>query len=603
MLTSYRDLKLIITRNAAALGFLLCLLLLYCLTAPYTVQSGDTGELVTNALRLRVSHPPGYPLWSLLYHFPIAYFPFSSAFHNASIFNSMITIAWLGLLIFRFKGTANIGIIFVLATSILFWRYAVLPDVFSFHLLFLTLVFIVFDDPKLLTKTWVIFLISLSVANHHTIVFFFPLYLYALLQGAIKKKLIYSVIFGLVSISIYCLLFYFHPQEYGSWGTIDTLSDVVNHFLRRDYGTFRLHGGSFSGIETSWLHLLFINLLTNSWSIILGLIFYIVKGWRQLSKQWLKFSILAFSMISFLLTFLFGGILPLDIHGQAVFERFLLQPILCIFFIFLMVLKASQIPVPRWLLISFLVNGGLNLTQNFNLNNYRQNTIIEDYAFNVLRSLPRNSVYHTLDDTQGNATYYVHDVLKFRSDVAHLHPSQGFAWGHNKAHKKYPEIYDFKRLEILNGIDSNKFPLFMNIPPFESSKNMKLIYFGLVFKVEISKDIINPIDFQCDVASTYEWRSRFILEDFSEFELSRYYDLEYGRCYYTQGLNLLKSGKTAEAQTSFEKAIKLSPFSAKYRERLCFSYKQLDHPSLAECEGLMEELIGLSNQQYYLLKY
>jgi tetratricopeptide (TPR) repeat protein len=590
-------------KSHSGLGVILFLFIIYCMTAPFTVQSSDTGELISNSFFLRVSHPPGYPLWTLLFHLPIKFFPFLSPFHNGAIFNAGITSIWLGLLVQRFKSKETPAIVMVLGSTLLIWRYAVLPDVFSFHLLFLTLVFLVFDDPTLLEKPWMIFLISLSVANHHTIVFFFPLYVYALMKKPSKKKFVYSLLFGFLSMSIYGLLIFFHPFDYGSWGEIDTFEEVLNHFLRKDYGTFRLHGGAFSGIEWSWLHLLGMSLLTQAWSILMALIFVHIRGWRVILEEWKRFSILIASIILYLLTFLFGGILPLDIHGQAVFERFLLQPILCLFFILLLALKFSKIPLPKWLVLCLLINGGLNITQNYRVNDYHHNTIIEDFALNVLRTLPSNSIYHTADDTQGNATHYVHDVLKFRPDVIHLHPTLSFPWAKKKAQLKYPDALNFHHKTLLNGINFEKYSYFVNIPPFETSENVFVTYFGLVFKLEKSEIKFKPIHYQCDVVDKFEWRFRSNLEDFSEFELSRYYDLEFGRCFFTYGLELLKSGHKDEALLSFDKAVKLSPYSAKYMERLCFIYKETGHSGLSECEAKLEELIAISNQQYYLYKY
>ena len=152
---------------------------LYMITSPFTVQSGDTGELVTNSYFLRVSHPPGYPLWTLLYHLPVRYLNFGNPFQAASFVTILISLTWLFLLLTRFNKKDECLVISVLASSLLVWRYSVLPDVFALHLLFLTIIFLVFENPKLLEKNWVIFIVSLGVTNHHTILFAFPLFLFA----------------------------------------------------------------------------------------------------------------------------------------------------------------------------------------------------------------------------------------------------------------------------------------------------------------------------------------------------------------------------------------------------------------------------------------
>ena len=196
--------------NAAASVFLAFIAIIYFLTLPASVQSGDTGELVTNAYYLRVSHPPGYPLWHILYHVPVKYFNLGTPFWMASLVTTLLMLISYSLLLFNFKKFETIGIVAVLATVTVIWRYSLLPDVFALHVLFLTLVFLVFMKPHLLNKWWMLLAISLSIAHHHTIVFVFPLFLYALLEsGLTLKKVLQCFFFGMLSFLIYFTLLFF----------------------------------------------------------------------------------------------------------------------------------------------------------------------------------------------------------------------------------------------------------------------------------------------------------------------------------------------------------------------------------------------------------
>lgn len=200
--------KILLKRNLFALLFFIVTFGLYVMTLPHTVQSGDTGELVTNAYHLRVSHPPGYPLWTIFYHLPVRYLKFESPFYIASLLTALVSAFSFLILGGSFKRNLVWPLLGVLATSTVIWKYAVLPDVFALHLLFLSLVYIVFLTPNLLNRWWMLLLVSLSMAHHHTIVFAFPIFLYAFWESQItKRKVLLSFLFALCSLSLYLLLF------------------------------------------------------------------------------------------------------------------------------------------------------------------------------------------------------------------------------------------------------------------------------------------------------------------------------------------------------------------------------------------------------------
>lgn len=575
---------------------------LFTYTAPYSIQSGDTSELVTNSYFLRVSHPPGYPLWTLLYHLPIRYLPFINPFHIASLFTSFISVMWIGTLLFHFRNKQSLSLILVLATSLIFWRYSIMPDVFALHMFFLVMVFLVFNNPKLLNRKWMIFLVSLSVANHHTIVFAFPLYLYALLQGEIKKKILFSLLFGFFSGSFYLLLLCFHPEDYGSWGNIQTFQDVIHHFLRKDYGTFSLQTGHETD-QTSWIYFFLKSLILNSWSMLLGLGFLFVKYAKQLKAYWVQIAVLLFSFSIYLITFYFGGVMSLDGLGETVFERFLMQPTLILFFLLLFLMSLPEITVPKWLLISFLVNAGLNLSENLKHNNYRHNTMIEDYALNIFNSLPEKSIYFSHGDTQGSGAYYLHDVMKVRPDVVHFHPSLYFNWSMQKLHNLRPDAFPDPHTKIIEAINYKDYRFFMNIPPGKLPENFGVRYHGIVFEVFKSLESKPGIIYECEAISKYSWRNRTTLEDLQSFEISHVYDLEYGRCDYALGWELYLKKDTPKAVFHLEKAMEVSPLSSKFLERLCFVYKEIGDEKWKACEEKLAEYISQSNQQYYLYKY
>ena len=136
--------------------FFTCLLIFYLLHAPHTVQVLDTGELVMNSFLSRVIHPPGYPLYNWLFHFATNFIPFGTVFLKASLFNICISLL---VLYFIFLNLRSVNLLLALlttlslATSGIFWKYTVLPDVFILHLFFISSIsYFYFKSNKLSSK-------------------------------------------------------------------------------------------------------------------------------------------------------------------------------------------------------------------------------------------------------------------------------------------------------------------------------------------------------------------------------------------------------------------------------------------------------------------
>ena len=64
---------------------------LYALTTAPSVAGGDSGELLAESCSLGTAHPPGYPLFTLLYHIPLTYMPaYLSPAMWANLFTAML---------------------------------------------------------------------------------------------------------------------------------------------------------------------------------------------------------------------------------------------------------------------------------------------------------------------------------------------------------------------------------------------------------------------------------------------------------------------------------------------------------------------------------
>lgn len=588
-------------KNLKPLLFLGVVAVVYLCMVPWTVQSGDTGELVTNSYMLRVSHPPGYPLWTLLYHIPVKYLSFGNPFKAAAVFTVVISIITFGILGFVVRNTSAWFIVALLSSSALIWKYSLLPDVFGLHMMFLSLVFAAFLRSELLNKWWMIFLISLSVAHHHTIVFVFPMFVYAILESKLSLKKVYiCLISGLVSFSLYLCLFAFHTEDYGSWGNLKSFNDLIHHFLRRDYGTFNLLPEDKEGV--SWIGFFSEHFLKEAWGLALVLGYFVIKE-RDLLKENLKK--ISAVLLCFILYFLVFSMQSLTLNGEyeAVIERFLIQPLLIIAFISFLLIYKSGKDLPKVLLLILLVNIGLNVQRNYRYVNFSEKTIVEDHIKNAMKDIPEGSVFHASGDTFGFGAYYLHDVMGFRKDIKLIHPNRMYDWSIEKASKVYPEIFrsNFdKKASIILALDLDKVHFYTNmaipILPVELGATLE----GLKFRIYPKNKRELPL-YLCH--ADYIRRSRPEIEDLKRFEINAFLDQFYGSCDFGEGVAFLKSNEPEKALLSFHKAVSLSPLNARYWERLCFVKKQLNHSDLEACNQKLEELLMNTSEQYYLNKY
>jgi hypothetical protein len=571
---------------------------LYVASAPVSVQHGDTGELVTSAYFLRVPHPPGYPLWNLLYHLPVRYLG-NNPFYTAALVTVGISLLWLGGLFWLFRSAAAFAALAVLASSLVVWRYATLPDVFALHLFFLLLMTAAFLDPARLRKPLFLFLVALSVAHHHTVVLALPLVLYALWQVRGPRVLLLASGFLVLALSPYLLLLKFHPEDYGSWGNLNGVGDVVDHFLRKEYGTFRLQRRDEAG--GSWTMFFLERLGRDGWAYLGCLGFVLLRHRPALAAARARLGVLVGALVIYFLVFSSLGAASLDLEGEAVFERFLLHPT---FFFAVLVLFAAHLPgvrLPKLLVGALIVNAGVNVVQNYPGASFRGNTTIEDYLRNGLRILPPNALLLTAGDTIGFGTYYLKDVQKLRPDVIQMHPTYGFPWGQKKFHAHHPGLVVFDPKIKQNVVNLN-YRYFTNRIsgnlPIGYSASLRALWFEIT-----PENRETYVRYRCDLVDGFRFRKRPALEDFVHFEVSYFFDISYGTCYFEQGLERFTAGDLPGARTAFERAVAVSPFHARAQERLCQVYRKLGAAELPACEARLDLLLGNMHHQYVLQKY
>ncbi len=384
---------------------------------------GDSSEIATSMATWGLSHPPGYPLQNLLGNILVKITPFFNIYQKTAFFSAIFTLLTIIVL------TSILSLFikrkqFILLSSIYFltlfpvWLYGIVPEVFSLSLLIISsqIYFILkFEKTKLLKYFYLfLFFIGLGVSQHHVFIMFIPGYLHILFKK-IKIKLNLSIFLKSAVFIFLGFLPYLYapivsflntPMDIENAKSIDGFIRLI---LRSSYGTFTAYSGATPNIGNQ-----LINILSTFVFIIkdikpLGLII-IIFGLVYLYKKIRHLFI--FFIISILGLFYFYFISNFNLSGSfsmGTFERFLLFLYLILVMIFafgtayiyeILVINIKKLTdknlirtsilVSFYFLILILIINSL-LTSQTIIKVVVQNKIFQNYSYNILDSLPKNS--------------------------------------------------------------------------------------------------------------------------------------------------------------------------------------------------------------------
>jgi hypothetical protein len=255
----------------AALAAGLVPLGVYLATLSPTVNGGDSGEFVAVAYLGGVAHPPGYPLHALLAR-PFTWLPLGSVAWRVNLLSAVCDAgaAWL---LFRTITllTADLAAGLLAAGAFAFapliWPYAITAEVFALNNLFAAGLLYwsaraLREDAqagaRLRTLCVAAFWVSLGLSNHHTLIFFAIPFALLVLALAGRRVLVPRVLGALAASTALGFLPYLYLPLAAArpapvtWGDAASWSGFVRHFLRREYGTFRLADESVGSGGSLW---------------------------------------------------------------------------------------------------------------------------------------------------------------------------------------------------------------------------------------------------------------------------------------------------------------------------------------------------------------
>jgi hypothetical protein len=569
-----------------ATALLILVAIAYIKSLPSTVQTLDTGELVASAYRLHVAHPPGFPVFVWLQFLATHLIPFGTVFWKASFATAVFSLAALALFAYARKSALFFfACVLPLAFSRVYWEYSLLPDVFMLNVLLMAGIGAAYLRlaPSRLRTVLVFVLFALGCANHPITIFMAPILIDCLIEDrAIRWDAIAAAVFtGFIA---YASLLVMHPMSLSSWGELRGLGDVLRHAVRSDYGSFQLSGHSDQAQTGSNLLLFFQSLAQ---SVPLALLACVAGALRPSRK----FKVFLAVAVLYFITFCFLA----NASEAVILDRFFL-------FGSIFVILAAIEPVT---LLENKLNPGmraglcavgvaiaiLNLSLYRGENNYSSNTIVDDYARNLLKMAegPRPTVFIVDGDTRCASIHYLQDVeglnpqdlvfcLGIIFDVHQL----------NKLAAARPELVILpdweKTRDVLTHIVRPNLAKFdFILTPHVDSKAFHVTYLGL------GRKLTDGSGEEVDLASLKKTERR---SDPMTLDLPTGF-IEYKQLYAEYAFPYLKAGLLArtpdQAMSYFKEALELVPYCAPALGNICSLLKKSGQPS-TECEAQLSTL-------------
>ncbi|XP_068195800.1 protein O-mannosyl-transferase TMEM260 isoform X2 [Antennarius striatus] len=407
------------------------------------------GELITTACELGVAHPPGYPLFTMLAHLAIRVLPSLSPAHSVNLMSSLLGAAASGALCISVCKLAGPGPGAVLAgglfaVSRLSWQWSVVAEVFTLNNCFVGLLFFLIASfhcaenatQRRKAACWGALCCGLGLCNQHTLV----LYVLVIIPWVLHR-LYYCrelSLRGLLSLGL-CFLVGFLPYVYlpmssyvntarWSWGDQTSVTGLLTHLLRAEYGTFSLAKTESSVNLTTMLKAQLDHCLADLTPPVL-----VLAGTGLLLSLWDRMH----GSVSWLLTTMlivyslfFAWRANLNVGSPlllGVVERFWLQSDAAVCVLAGLGLSRTHSELERrlgyggfWKATSWVITTALlahMVRTNHRGCDQSRNDVVERFAKEILASIPTNSIILTRGDLPGNSLRYLHYCQGERPDV------------------------------------------------------------------------------------------------------------------------------------------------------------------------------------------
>ncbi|MFH1823955.1 MAG: DUF2723 domain-containing protein [Candidatus Firestonebacteria bacterium] len=412
-------------------------LFVYLLTICPTIYVGDSGEIISAAYHLGIPHPPGYPLFCMIGKL-FSYIPLGTIalrVNLVSAFFGSLTILVLFLTLLAFSISSHIkwnATLVAFSTSLLlafsktYWAQCVQAKggIYTLNTFFIILILYLLLSKSKPRTFWcegnvalISIICGLSLANHNTmlpLVFLFFIFILWQTYLSNKKNLlnVFFTFFTLVTFVTFLTYLYLPLRSLANppmdWGNPETLSNILHHIFRGQYGTISEHERSI-GLLIKQISS-YINFLLAQFSIfpLLFLPFGVLIFYKNLKQHLFLLTLIFLSTnLGFIILTNFS-INTLSLYLIEVF--YIPSYIIILIFIFAgIIFIINKLPQKSQLIFSSLLVlfPLLCLVLNYGYNDKSKNYFAYDYGLNLLKSIDSGSNLLVAGDNTAFTTAYL----------------------------------------------------------------------------------------------------------------------------------------------------------------------------------------------------
>ncbi len=587
-----------------------------------TIAAGDSGEFITSAKILGIPHPPGYPLYTMIGHL-FTWLPISSVAWRANLASALLsalTCLFVYLSLVRLTGRVGAALTgaWALAFSRFFWHYAEVAEVFALNNLFVAVITYVLillygnteqipshsdikKQQQLKSSTrqlfWLLsFLFGLALTNHHTIILMSPavlVFVWFTESGFFRdgKTLSFAALFFFLGMTpyIYCPVAA-AANPVINWDNPVTFKNFLNLFLRVDYGSFSpfatLADQNVAVSRLEQLPALFKNVGAQftALGIVIAHFGFIKFRRRKIFQGYLSLGFF-FSGIFFVL---YANVPIKNPLLLGVLQRFYIMPAIFLSFWIGLGIENLSIwlnekklpPATRFTPAVFaVVLLGWQFNNNHEEADFRDNYIAENFAHDLLLSLPENAVFFVRGDVASMGVDYMQIVQGARPDVMTLDQAKlTYPWYYEQVKTRFPGLnlpgarYDGTQIQNghLIAANINIYPVcFMDFKEQSYQQAFRALPVGLVYRMIPKSQSYSVDELEVNLNQLYahfknrDWQRTYPPTSF-ENEIKQIY----AEPYFRLGYEFEQAGNPAKAAKYYKQALEINPLNHKVLKNL-----------------------------------
>jgi 4-amino-4-deoxy-L-arabinose transferase-like glycosyltransferase len=413
--------------------------LFYFLTAARDIVVGDTPEFITAAATLGVTHPPGYPLFTMLGYFftwlPLGSIPFRVNLLAIACDALAVGIVYFTAIRLTDNRLAAALAALILALNPIFWMWSLAAEVFPLNNLLASLLIYLLiawhEQPErkgLLVGASL--LGGLALAHHQTIVLLVPAICLLLWRRRAASRRRPKLI-AVCAIAIFAgfLPYAYVPwaaarHPFLNWGNVSSFGDLFALLTRSSYGIGRLTNtaGFMAGSPLQRVYALCFSL-----GPLMGPLASLGLIWAYRRRRWyFWFSAIAFAGAGIFFVAIANLDLTRERYGLYVLERFFLLPhvILAPLTAMGMLMIAELIASRKPKITAVRIAAGaafvavvISVFVNYRKIDQSQNHIARTFAEDIFASVPPGTVLLINGDEIVLPLTYLQAVERMRDDV------------------------------------------------------------------------------------------------------------------------------------------------------------------------------------------